>query len=324
MPCLTCTVVSSIESAAMTTGQAVFGAIAPSMAAAMGSIAGVIGLWSLGRAALVGQSPHPQVMGLLLSTSIASFFLTSYSAYIAYLYAPIHDYTAWLVTTVLSAGSGGGGTVGGASGIMQRAEEVSFGAINLAWAMYRDASWYRLDLLIAGIMLMIPFLLSLVIFLGYQIYTIILTSVPVLLGPLLLVAGAFKASRKLLFSGLDFWISGAAIGVLSAYTMGISSLALTQATANLPAGMSPWQATGSATPIPAATAATYVGSTNYWFLVIISILNCFALALTPQLAGYFTGRVDSANLAAQAMNGAKSAVNTMADLKQIFTPRIKR
>jgi hypothetical protein len=88
--------------------------------------------------------------------------------------------------------------------------------------------------------------------------------------------------------------------------------------------MSPWQATGAATPLPAATAATYVGSTNYWFLVIIAILNCFALALTPQLAGYFTGRVDSANLASQAMNGAKSAVNTMADLKQIFTPRLNK
>lgn len=315
-----------METAAQATAQSAFGALAPGMGMTMNGIAGVLLMASIIQGAVLNKSPHGYIIGQMVSLAVCGTLLSNYGVYNYYVVQTMQEYMSFISLSVMG-GSGGIGLTPSMS-LLGRAETVNLGAINIATAIMGEAGLSSLDLIPAGLILMIPFIINMVVYIGLIVFSIFLIYIPVAVGPVIICAGAFKGTRKLMFAGLDFFISAIAITTIATFFVSVSTTAITSYTASLTTGFNPWNATSAVPTFESGAAGGFVWQNGYWVMVLLGASTTFFLGITPSLAGYFTGRVDSANMAAavgrtmsNAVQSGSGALRTMADVKSLFGRR---
>jgi len=320
--CVTCDIITAIETAALNLVQQMFEATGPAMATLLLAVAGLVLMVSLVKWALAGHPPHQEVIGLWIALSISGTLLSSYSTYSYWTIDIVRDFAAWYTGRELAATSGRTVDATGPNSLLGAAEAISGKAFDISKTIVTD-NLGSPGALLAALLLIIPYLFNIVIFLGLKVFSSMMLLIPAALGPILIFCGCFKWGRKLMLAGIDFFISSSVTLIIATMWMAISQGAFVTYTQGFPSDISTWTlAVDSVSSVfwQSTSTSDFLWSRNYWVTVILGWLTSYFLAITPQMAGYFTGKVDSAaNIGGAIMGSAARTLGSVA-----FFMRLKR
>lgn len=279
MACVSCAVIAAVETASLSEASRIYGFLAGPATTLLNTCASLYFLLRFVRQALEGWDWWRMIMDSAM-LSFGVFLLASPSTYVEWVHAPFTSMIFGIAG--LSIGGETGAQEATLTGLALAVENNFAMVMNVVLALWRDASFSNPLGWLAAIVLLIPFFLQLGIFTLQVTWAIGLTIIPYALGPLFIVAGMFPATRRLMMSALDFYLSALMVISCSGIFLTLGSSA-----ARLYFETMPKSGNGEAIDLTG-----YIQSADFAGAVLVGYLSVWMLVKAEVVAAYITNRID--------------------------------
>lgn len=307
MDCVTCELFVQLDGVAKEYARSAYSSLAPWTANLFSAFIGVYYAWVfawkiyLARGEFDAKSELKQ---LLIFVFIAAL-LQAHDFYFAWIYEPAYALMSGLTQIMVSAPATGIDDTGFVS-LIERIEEEMLDVISFADSVMSSGGWFDTIgvVLIMGVF-MLPFIFVWLIFLAFVLEGAFKLLGVTALGPVLLVAAAFKPSRGLATSGVKLALGGILTVVFAGIAMGFTLTVLDTQVSNLP-----MDSEGNYT----GAASEFIFSKEFFGIFIIGMLSVLFHLKAASMASNLSGAFDGAGAAAT-VAGVGSGLGTAAIVK---------
>lgn len=231
MPCHSCTILAPpINNAAEQYAQQVFNVLAPGASTLFQSFAGCWLTYKVIRHGILKPGiTIDEFIKPLLIFSLIVFALRGHQLFWEYIYTPIYQSTLNLLSTIIRVSNHGQPT-NSLSGMLEVVEVSILRVTDFCERVYGNSGWLNPIPLIAGIVLLFPFLLLWAIFMVFTVEYLFKLLVVSSLSPLFIVASAFDGTRKYAGAALKVILQGALTVCISVISISVTLHAIDTAT----------------------------------------------------------------------------------------------
>lgn len=230
MPCHSCAILAPINNAAEQYAQQVFNVLAPGATTLFQSFAGCWLAYKIIRHGILKPGiTIDEFLRPLLVFSLVILVLRNHQLFWEYIYTPISQTTLNLLSTIIRVSNQGQPT-NNLSGMLEVVEISILRVTDFCERVYGNAGWLNPIPLIAGIILLFPFLLLWAIFMVFTIEYLFKLLIVSSLSPLFIVASAFDKTRIYSAAALKVILQGALTVCISVISISVTLHAIDSAT----------------------------------------------------------------------------------------------
>jgi len=230
MPCHSCTILAPINNAAAHYAQQLFEVLAPGSLALFQAFVGCWLVWKVIRHGILKPGiTLDEFLKPILLFSLVIFALRGHDFFWEYIYTPIHQGLMSLLSTIIRVGNHGQPTQD-LSGMLEVVEVSIFKVTEFCERVYGNAGWMNPIPLIAGVILLFPFLLLWAVFMVFTVEYLFKLLVVSALSPLFIVAAAFPLTRPHAAAALKVILQGALTVCISVISISVTLNAIDTAT----------------------------------------------------------------------------------------------
>jgi|HigsolmetaAR202D_1030399.scaffolds.fasta_scaffold07041_5 hypothetical protein len=300
--CITCGIFQQLDSLSIRYGREVFEALAPATRQAFSAF---IGLWFafqlFYKGLLRGALKLQDFMAKMVLFAVLHVALMSSSYYWDFVYVPIRETTSAISQLVVRPA--GEITDPTFTGLLKVVETEVWKVVDLSRAMLEDAGWFSPTLLIAGLLLLIPFLFVLLVFVAFLLEGLFKFLAITVLAPLAIVCIGFDATRGFAISAGRILLGGALTIIFAAVAMGFTVAILR---AYIAPPLLPIEMDGELK----TRIAHFPFSKAYFGLLILGFISVLFHLKAATLAANISGASDGPGAAATVVGAGMAALGT--------------
>jgi hypothetical protein len=295
--CLTCDMFNQFDQLAQGYGRDAFDVIAPAAKLAFNAYVGAWVAWVLIYNGIIRADLNVQTLvPRILTITVCSIALNGVDLYWDWIYQPIYDAMNQLATSLVVKSSTGI-DVRTLAGMLGSVETRILNVLGLCVTIWNDGGLTALALIIAALVLSLPYLFVWGIFMAFVLEGVFKLLAITAVAPLLIVAAAFPATRGFAISGMRVVLGGVLTVVFAAVAMGFTLSVLDTFMNTLPM-------TGGSFN---QGAAAFVKSKEYWAAFILGFVSVLFHLKATTLAANISGASDGPGAAAAVVAGGMSA-----------------
>jgi hypothetical protein len=295
--CLTCDMFNQFDQLAQGYGRDAFDVIAPAAKLAFNAYVGAWVAWVLIYNGIIRADLNVQTLvPRILTITVCSIALNGVDLYWDWIYQPIYDAMNQLATSLVVKSSTGI-DVRTLAGMLGSVETRILNVLGLCVTIWNDGGLTALGLIIAALVLSLPYLFVWGIFMAFVLEGVFKLLAITAVAPLLIVAAAFPATRGFAISGMRVVLGGVLTVIFAAVAMGFTLSVLDTFMNTLPM-------TGGSFN---QGAAAFVKSKEYWAAFILGFVSVLFHLKATTLAANISGASDGPGAAAAVVAGGMSA-----------------
>jgi hypothetical protein len=295
--CLTCDMFNQFDQLAQGYGRDAFDVIAPAAKLAFNAYVGAWVAWVLIYNGIIRADLNVQTLvPRILTITVCSIALNGVDLYWDWIYQPIYDAMNQLATSLVVKSSTGI-DVRTLAGMLGSVETRILNVLGLCVTIWNDGGLTALGLIIAALVLSLPYLFVWGIFMAFVLEGVFKLLAITSVAPLLIVAAAFPATRGFAISGMRVVLGGVLTVIFAAVAMGFTLSVLDTFMNTLPM-------TGGSFN---QGAAAFVKSKEYWAAFILGFVSVLFHLKAATLASNISGASDGPGAAAAVVAGGMSA-----------------
>jgi TrbL/VirB6 plasmid conjugal transfer protein len=299
--CLTCDMFNQFDQLAQSYGRDAFDVIAPAAKLAFNAYVGAWVAWVLIYNGIIRADLNVQTLvPRILTITVCSIVLNGVDLYWDWIYQPTYDAMNQLATSLVVKSSTGI-DVRTLAGMLGSVETRILNVLGLCVTIWNDGGLTALGLIIAALVLSLPYLFVWGIFMAFVLEGVFKLLAITSVAPLLIVAAAFPATRGFAISGMRVVLGGVLTVIFAAVAMGFTLSVLDTFMNTLPM-------TGGSFN---QGAAAFVKSKEYWAAIILGFVSVLFHLKAATLAANISGASDGPGAAAAVVAGGMSAFATV-------------
>jgi hypothetical protein len=221
--CVSCDIFAKFDSLAQAYGRQAFDLLAPSTHLAFNAFVGVWLAWVLVvDGALMGRLSFSTLFPNVVIFTLCGILLAGVDLYWEWFYQPLYHAMTDIAVTLISPDSTGGAQASDISKMLGLVEAEVLRAFAVAKAVMRDGGITNLYVLVAGVVLAVPYVFVWGIFLAFVVEGVFKLLAVTAVAPLLIAAAAFKPSRGFAVAGFRIVLGGVLTVIFAAVAMGFT------------------------------------------------------------------------------------------------------
>ncbi|CCQ75748.1 hypothetical protein [Magnetospira sp. QH-2] len=302
--CMSCDLIKEVGSQSDKYGHEVFIASINSAAIILGTAFGIWMIVQIIRIVVGSAKPVDMLKGAAGYLFAATYIgINAGTAKVSEGYSTLYDITIAFMTglakTVLIADdlpAREGGPAVGAQALADLSFAIEYktqGMWMIAKAMMADAG-IRLDIYIAGLLFMLPFLFILMMYLGQVTLAMFRVAAVMVLSPWLAIAGAFPATRSMTFGGIKMLVASVIAVAVATIGMGITMYIMTKLSGYMPLV----EGEGGEQGVAVIALADFAWSDEYMLAMLVAGLGIMfqweAASIASNISGSFINSVGPA------------------------------
>ena len=300
MICYSCKIFEPLQHLSYGYGRQVFSVIAPGAFMLFTAFIGVWFIWMLiERGCFKGELTFENFAKPLLTFSVVALFLRQHELYWQWFYNPVLETTSSLAQAIIGVGTFERmpPTI---VGMLTTMDTQLMKIFNIVSLVITDASFYQIGLVIGALILVAPFVFVWGIFLAYVLEGIFKMLAITAISPLLIVSGAFSATRGFMSMGIRVVLDGCLTVIFAAVAMGFT-LSVANRTIS--------QITDDGLSLK-ISASEFIFSGEYWMLFILGFISVLFHLKAATIASNISGAQDGPGAAAMVVSTSMAAAGT--------------
>lgn len=297
--CVSCAIFEKFDALAQAYGRQAFDLLAPSTHLAFNAFVGVWIAWVLAvDGALMGRLSFSKLFPSIAIFTFCGVLLAGVDLYWEWFYQPVYHAMNDIAVTLISPDSTGDAHATDLSGMLGVVETQVMRAFSVATAVMKDGGITNLYVLVAGVVLAVPYVFVWGIFLAFVIEGVFKLLAVTAVAPLLIGAAAFRPSRGFAIAGFRIVLGGVLTVIFAAVAMGFTLSVMRFFLDQVPmaddgftSGISKW-----------------VMSPGYWGMFLLGFVSVLFHLKAATLAANISGASDGPGAAAAVVGAGMTAV----------------
>jgi hypothetical protein len=297
--CVSCAIFEKFDTLAQAYGRQAFDLLAPSTHLAFNAFVGVWIAWVLAiDGALLGRLSFSKLFPSVAAFTLCGILLAGVDLYWEWFYQPLYQTMNEIAVTLVSPDSTAGTQASDIAGMLGIVETEVMRAFSVATAVMKDGGITNLYVLVAGVVLAVPYVFVWGIFLAFVIEGVFKLLAVTAVAPLLIAAAAFKPSRGFAIAGFRIVLGGVLTVIFAAVAMGFTLSVMRFFLDQVPvaddgftSGISKW-----------------VMSPGYWGMFLLGFVSVLFHLKAATLAANISGASDGPGAAAAVVGAGMTAL----------------
>src|SRR5216683_1386331 len=297
--CVSCAIFEKFDALAQAYGRQAFDVLAPSTHLAFNAFVGVWIAWVLViDGAIMGRLSFSKLFPSVAVFTLCGILLAGVDLYWEWFYQPLYHAMNDIAVSLISPDSTGGAKSSDISGMLGIVENEVLRAFAVAKAVMRDGGITNLYVLVAGVVLAVPYVFVWGIFLAFVVEGIFKLLAVTAVAPLLIAAAAFKPSRGFAVAGFRIVLGGVLTVIFAAVAMGF-----TLSVMRFFLDQVPMNADGFTAAI-----GNWVLGPEYWGMFLLGFVSVLFHLKAATLAANISGASDGPGAAAAVVGAGMTGI----------------